>query len=77
MQAGTGREASIRRAADALTDVDRVTVDGVTYNPQLADALDTLRRPAPDLDRALAEVTTLRDTAEATRAAAPGRRRPP
>lgn len=71
MQAGAGRETSIRRAADALADIEGVTVGGATYDPQLADALDTLRRPAPDLDRALAVVSTLRDTAEATRAAAP------
>lgn len=70
-QAGTQREASIRRATDTLADIDNVVVDGTTYDPQLADTLDTLRRPAPDLDRALTTVTTLRDTAEATRAAPP------
>ena len=70
-QAGMGREASIRRATEALADIDAVTVGGAAYDPQLADALDTLRRPAPDLDRALAVVGTLRDTAETTRAAAP------
>lgn len=59
---GTPRDAAIQRAQAALAGIDGVTVDGTHYPPQHADALDALRRAPPDVDRALAQVTTLRST---------------
>ena len=70
-QGAAGRDTSIRRATDALNGIDSVTVDGATYAPQLDEARESLRATTPDLDRSLALVTTLHDTAAATMRATP------
>ncbi len=59
---GSLRDAAIQRAQAALAGIDGVTVDGTRYPPPHADALAALRHVPPDLDRALAQVTTLRST---------------
>ena len=70
-QGGAARDASIRRAADALDTIDGVMVNGTTYAPQLDDARASIHATVPDLDRSLALVTTLHDTAAATMRSAP------
>lgn len=70
-QTGAMRDASVRRATDALAGVDGVTVDGTRYPAQHGDALDALRRAPPELDRALAVVTTLQSAVAETQAAKP------
>ena len=70
-QGAAGRDTNIRRATDALNGIDSVTVDGATYAPQLDEARESLRAATPDLDRSLALVTTLHDTAAATMRSTP------
>lgn len=59
-QFGPPREASVQRARDALAGIDGVTVDGARYPPQHQGTLTTLGRTPPDVERALAEVETVR-----------------
>ncbi len=58
--AGAPRDAAIQRARDALTGIDRVTVDGTRYPAPRSDALAALRRTLPDTERAVAALTSLR-----------------
>jgi len=69
--AGTSRDASIRRASDALDSIDAVTVDGATYTPQLDNARGSLHATPPDLDRALTLVDILRESATTVANATP------
>ncbi len=70
-QFGPPRDASVQRARDALAGIDGVTADGARYPTQHRDILTTLARMPPDVERALAEVETLRAALVAQQGARP------
>ena len=70
-QFGPPQEASVQRARAALTGIDGVTVDGAPYPVQQQNILTTLARTPPDIERALAEIETLRAVLAAEQGARP------
>lgn len=58
---GAPRDRAIQHAQDALAGIDGVTVDGKRYPASHADALAALRRSPPDIERAVTQLTNLRD----------------